>query len=181
MKTNAPNPIELALKPLEDEAVRQTRERVDEKIKSAVKEVEASNGKLNEFVKYPSGWDADYRHKVARYKFFHSIFTPADRERRYIIDIDTKYVLDPKGVERLHKEAEEKSRFQYRAYLAKMNAKIGEVISADLKGTSLWNESFLTVVKSDNVTEIWKTRLVLNQSKYGLPFFQFPTRKVKHS
>jgi hypothetical protein len=80
-----------------------------------------------------------------------------------------------------NKEAEEKSRFQYRAYLAKMNAKIGEVISADLKGTSLWNESFLTVVKSDNVTEIWKTRLVLNQSKYGLPFFQFPTRKVKHS
>ena len=75
-------------------------------------------------------------------------------------------------------EAKENAAVQYDAFVAKLNSKIGAVTAAELTGNHVWGYSFLTVTKTTG-TEIWKTQMIINVSKLGKLFNQFPTRKVK--
>jgi hypothetical protein len=81
--------------------------------------------------------------------------------------------------EKFVQEARENAAFQYEAYVAKLNKKIGPAKSASLTGNHVWGYSFLTVVTESGETQIWKTQMIVNVSKLGKLFNQFPTRKVK--
>lgn len=70
------------------------------------------------------------------------------------------------------------ARLNYDAYVAKLVSKIGEADSAELSGDALWTYSVLKVAKGDKI-ERWKTRQILNVSKLGKVFNQFPTRLMK--
>ena len=69
--------------------------------------------------------------------------------------------------------------FQFEAFVAKLNAKINDItVKADLAGDP-WTRSTLTVVTKNKGTQIWKTKMIINVSKYGKLFNQFPTRLAK--
>lgn len=68
---------------------------------------------------------------------------------------------------------------EFDAFVAKMEDKIGEVKSAELKGSFVWGYSVMTVTKEDGSKENWKTQMIINVSKLGKLFNQFPTRKIK--
>ncbi|NJO62660.1 MAG: hypothetical protein HC836_31850 [Richelia sp. RM2_1_2] len=76
------------------------------------------------------------------------------------------------------KNAEQDAAMQYDIFVAKLTNKIGPVVSADLKGSHVWGFSILTVVKPDGTKERWKTQQIVNVSKLGKLFNQWPTRKV---
>lgn len=70
---------------------------------------------------------------------------------------------------------------QYDAFVAKLENKIGEVKSATLEGNHVWGYSFLTVETIEGEKQTWKTQMIVNCSKLGNLFNQFPTRKVKNA
>lgn len=68
---------------------------------------------------------------------------------------------------------------QYDAFVWKMLGKIGDATEAKLEGNHVWGYSFLTVFKPDNSLQVWKTQQILNVSKLGTLFNQWPSRKIK--
>lgn len=79
---------------------------------------------------------------------------------------------------RFIKEARENAALEYESFIQKLEKKIGSHSAAVLEGSHVWDYSILTVTTPEG-TERWKTRMIINVSKLGKIFNQFPTRKVK--
>jgi hypothetical protein len=100
-------------------------------------------------------------------------------------------------VQMLLKRAREDASTQYDAFIAKLTKKVveslnGEPDEVELSGDHVWGYSFLKVQKhSPKVTsgngsmfwttliETWKTQQIINVSKLGTLYNQWPSRKVK--
>ena len=71
------------------------------------------------------------------------------------------------------------AEMNYDSFINKMVVKVGEpCVEADLKG-SIWTNAVLTVTTESGEQQVWKTKIILNFSKFGKMFNQFPTRKMK--
>lgn len=67
------------------------------------------------------------------------------------------------------------------AYVTKLNNKVGTGIVYAQMGfvNNVWSNSNLIVKKNDGSREVWNTKCIINRSKLGRWFNQFPTRQVK--
>lgn len=74
------------------------------------------------------------------------------------------------------KVVEQQANDDVDAFIAKMVTYIGEVETAELTG-QLWAYSNLTVTK-DGEKQVHRTRCIINVSKYGKLFNQWPTRRI---
>lgn len=71
------------------------------------------------------------------------------------------------------------AELNYDAFINKMVQKIGEpVVEATMKG-SIWTNATLDVVTASGEAQTWTTKIILNFSKFGKMFNQYPTRKKK--
>lgn len=77
------------------------------------------------------------------------------------------------------KEAGENAAFSFDLYSAKLTGKVGAVVRAAIDGKHLWQGSTLSVTTVDGVDQRWFTQQIVNCSKLGKLFNQFPTRKLK--
>jgi hypothetical protein len=83
--------------------------------------------------------------------------------------------------ERIEKEVAKVRRdaaFEFEAYVAKLNAKIGAKVEKAVLEGSPWNGSYLTVYIDGQDTQVWNTKVIVNVSKLGKLFNQWPTRQV---
>lgn len=87
--------------------------------------------------------------------------------------------MSAKGIERFIKLAMEDAAARYDAFVAKLVAKVGPVETAVLQGNHVWGHSVLIVTDADGNTTKWKTQQIVNVSKLGLLFHQWPSRKMK--
>ena len=88
----------------------------------------------------------------------------------------------PERVEEMVKQARELASLQYDQFIAKLAGKVeldGPVVEAVLTGEHVWGRSTLTVVHADGSTHQWHTSMIINVSKLGTLFNQWPTRKAK--
>ena len=67
----------------------------------------------------------------------------------------------------------------FEAFVAKLNEKVGAHTAAEFELAGTWSNSVIRVVLPDGTVQRWKTQCILNVSKLGLPFNQWPTRKLK--
>jgi len=89
--------------------------------------------------------------------------------------------------ERYVENAGKAAHDDYMAWVNKMAAKIGKkVVEASMKIESWkktirnpWMESTLVVTTEDGETQKWHTQMIINHSKYGKPFNQFPSRRFE--
>lgn len=88
------------------------------------------------------------------------------------------YQWSDEGAEKFIEKAKEDASIQYDKFIQKLENKIGDCESAKLEGDHIWDYSLLTIVK-DGTDQVWSTRMILNISKNGKLFNQFPTRKIK--
>jgi hypothetical protein len=82
------------------------------------------------------------------------------------------------GIERFVVEAGENAGAQYTAFILKLELKVGKCDTATLEGDHVWGHSTLTVTKGEQ-RETWITHQIINVSKLGKVFNQWPSRKVK--
>lgn len=87
-------------------------------------------------------------------------------------------VMDSNGKAKFIKDAIENADASYTAFICKLVKKIGACDAAVLTGSHVWGYSILKVDKGEKV-ENWKTQQIVNISKLGTVFNQWPSRIVK--
>jgi hypothetical protein len=110
-----------------------------------------------------------------------TITTPDKDKNPIVLRFDGPYYLQmaPGKIEAFLKSMEKDAEESFDSYIAKLAQKIGqEIKSADVQG-NLWNGSVLEVVTLANEVQRWKTQIIINRSKLGLLFNQYPTRLMK--
>jgi len=81
--------------------------------------------------------------------------------------------------ERILTNAEEDARESYMAWVYKMIQKIGKpVVEAEVTG-NIWVNTLIIARCNDGEEQRWNTKMIINRSKYGKLFHQFPSRRVK--
>lgn len=87
--------------------------------------------------------------------------------------------IDKMPEDRWVKMAEKGAEDSYDAWTYKLVQKIGKpVVKADVKGDP-WTGSVIQVETNDGEHQAWKTQQIINTSKLGKQFYQFPTRRMK--
>jgi hypothetical protein len=179
-------PVGAAIHAQKADAVRYAEEDAAATIERVRKLLAEHNNDVNACAPYPRGnsWnDSDYDRKMARYQLVSSL-TTADPSKPYQGSYGRKgeayfVVVGADQVERFLDNARRDAALQYDAFICKMVAKVGECAKAELTGSHIWAHSFLKVTKADGSTETWKTQQIVNQTKYGSPYYQWPSRKMK--
>jgi hypothetical protein len=174
------NVIEKAVNPLKKDAMDRAEKFAKETIAQVEKELVAAGNDLKIAAPYPDSWNMgrnEYMMKLARYKLFQSLTlwrkSGIGSQDPCYADMDAARCAD--FVEGARKDAEE----QYKAFVAKLNHKIGPAKAARLEGNHVWFHSHLFVTTAKGEKQIWKTQMIVNVSKLGKVFNQFPTRQVK--
>lgn len=161
---NTVNAIEAAVLPLKKDAIERAKQYAAEVAAKIAAEL-AQHG-LDVCAPYPQAWKAptattdQYRAAKRKYDLYRSLQTE-------------------KGRAAFIQAAQDNAAAQYDMFVAKLNSKIGPVVLATLEGNHVWSHSFLTVETAAGELQIWKTQTIINVSKLGTVFNQFPTRKVK--
>lgn len=172
------NPIEVAVAPLKETAL----VRAEKDAKNFVEKIFAKLAEVNNDMEmaypYPKDcWAPDYKKNLRLRATVSSLIDHVKSSRRinepdFVVRNDVKVAA---FVER----AKEFAGIQYDEFVVKLVNKIGEVTDASLDGDHVWGYSVLTVTKTDGTKEKWKTQQIVNVSKLGLLFNQWPSRKMK--
>jgi len=170
------NPIRTAVLPLKQAAQDRAEVEARKLIARMHAKLEAAQWDLNDAAPRPGSWDRDYQEKMAVVARYNAV-TSSYRED-YMPRAPRPVYIDEQKVERFVLDAREDAAAQYEAFIAKLEGKIGETLSAVLTGNHVWGYSFLTVQTAEG-QQTWKTQMIVNCSKLGKLFNQFPTRKVK--
>lgn len=175
-------PVGQAIHAVKSEAVEHAEQAARETVEKVRQELEEGGWDINAVAPYPYGLHG-LQHDVAKakYSLFHELATsdPAKGYQRAARGDPRYVVMDPDMIERFVDHRRRGAALQYDAFIVKMVAKVGEVVSAELEGSHVWGESFLTVEKKSGEREIWKTQQIVNYTKYGRPYYQWPSRIVK--
>lgn len=172
------SPIALAVEPLRSVALARAEKDANELIARYVAKLEAAGMDIDVAYPRPNGRMSreEYRATLARYNIALSLTTYVKPTLRPGEPNLRKH--SPEGVARFVTAAKETADAQYTAFVAKLEAKVGACDAAELSGEHVWGYSTLTVAKGEEV-EHWRTQQIVNVSKLGLLFNQWPSRKLK--
>lgn len=177
------NPIEAAVLPLKTDAIERARQEAIARLEHAKATLAEHGGDINAAAPYPSGMGYSHTHHAERikYNFYHSIFkTDPDAGYQSLRPGSPHLVVyDEKRGERYIQQRMDDAAAQYDAFVVKLVGKIGKVKAAVLQGNHVWGRSTLIVTKPDGEMQAWKTQQIVNYSKLGNPFNQWPTRQLK--
>lgn len=176
-------PIGSALHPQKVEAVKSANAKALEVIERVSKALAENDWDINAAAPYPSSMrDSrnDYIAKKAKHDLYARLTeTDSARTTSHRWN-DPRFVkLSESAIARFIAHVEEDAAFQYDAFICKMVAKVGECVSASIEGSHVWAHSILSVTKAGGKVERWKTQQIVNYSKFGLPFLQWPSRLMK--
>lgn len=172
------NPIEEAVMPLKTEAIARAEKDAKELIARVKKHLAECGWNLDTAAPRPNTnmGRITYMMKMGTHNLYASITEPTWATRS-LRDPDTRRP-SAKREARFIKDAMELAAAQYDAFVRKLVDKIGACDGATLHGSHVWGHSFLVVTKGPTV-ERWKTQQIVNVSKLGKIFNQWPSRKLK--
>lgn len=180
------NLIEKAVAPLKEDAIERARQEALKEIEQVKEALAEHGGDINAAAPYPrsmSGFGSiQYYVARLRHNRFHSVTVsdPAHGTYQRNNGIGPYYVvIDEERAARYVEQRKKDAALDYDAFVRKLVAKIGPVKKARLIGNHVWSYSTLVVEKAGKITEAWKTQQIVNTSKHGKLFNQWPTRKMK--
>ena len=173
------NIIENLVAPLKKEAQKKAMDAMSIRIDQILSDLEDADWDINAYAPRPNYHDGDetYKKKSAKRSFVSKITKPT--HNKYIVNGPDIVERNDEGIMRLLKEVEELAGIQYDQFVIKLVSKIGSIKSATMTGNHVWDYSLIVAEKEDGSIQKWKTQTIVNFSKNGLAFNQFPTRKVK--
>jgi hypothetical protein len=175
------NPIEAAVMPLKEAAVDRAEQEAKKLIATVLKRLEEAGWDIAKVAPRASpqvhGYGNAYHQAASLHTLYSSVTASAVR-RVFPTDPDIRKA-SPEAEARFIKGARHDAAVAYVGFVAKLVMKIGTVDSASLVGSHVWGYSVLTVAKADGSVERWKTQQIVNVSKLGKLFNQWPSRKVK--
>lgn len=178
------NLIEKAVLPLKVDAIERATKEAKEYVAKITAALEAADGDVNIVAPYPfmhSGLNQFQRMAaLRRHEQVHALVT-ADPNRKSRHGMNDPYyaVMDEAKINRFIQDRIDGAIADYDSFVAKLITKIGDVTSARLSGNHVWSYSILIVTKPDGEEQAWKTQQIVNVSKLGRYFNQWPSRKMK--
>ncbi len=166
-----------AVEPLRADAIARAEQRVRNWVARIEAELDAVGNDLKAYAPLPHFTDGEYQQKLARRNAIKAIVTHKEVSRR-ISDPEIVSISAEK-IERFVRDARENASASFDAYAAKLASKVGEIRSASICGSSLWDGSLLTVETEAGATQRWHTQQIINVSSLGKVFNQWPTRLRK--
>lgn len=180
METVILSKVAEAVKPLRDQAIATAKERAESYVASGIKKLEEGNWDREIVAPYPDrcGSRNEYHTKRANYEFIRCISKPVSTFSHRPNTPDPG-VLNEEGCQNFINRCMRDAAASYDAYVAKLDSKIGETVTAQLIGDHLWSHSIIEVSKADGSVQRWKTQMIINISSLGKLFNQWPTRLMK--
>lgn len=187
------DPITAAVMPLKTEAMERAKKVAQDFISQTMMDLEVHGWDLNKVAPYPASTlrrPAYMKAKRTRaiYESLTTRVAMADDKPWYNPSRDPNIrAKDEAKCAQFISEAEADAGVQYMAFIGKLQSKVGpDVVEATLQGSHVWGYSTLTVKIIQEIdgafshrTERWRTHQIVNISKLGKVFNQWPTRKVK--
>lgn len=173
--------VRIAVEPLLKEAQDAAVMAATNVINKVLEELAANNWDAQICAPWPhnlSYGSPEYHQARAKEALFNSLTEDAPGHRSYKMGAPNLRQKSPKCEKKFIDDARENASLQYEAFICKLENKIGSHSEAVLDGSHVWGYSILTVTTPEG-TERWKTQMIINTSKLGKMFNQFPTRKVK--
>lgn len=185
----AKEPVGLCIHPMKVDAVDAMEKNVREAIEKLLAKLVDHGGDIHKAFPYNENWrtrtDSDRQDES-----LHNHVRRLTNDTEELIEIreyhrkNFKRVANPEAIERFVQENRDIAAMNYDMFICKMVSKVGpDVVSATIEGSHVWGNSILTVTKKipifGEVVERWHTQTIWNVSKYGLPFNQWPSRKMK--
>lgn len=173
------NIIRDLIEPMKADAIARARQEAEKFVSTVEEKLREFNFDANAFAPYVPLNHRDYTKNRERREVV-SMFCVTDptkpnthrsQDPRYVVMSEDK-------IAHYIKMSEAEAAANYDAFVLKMIAKIGAIDSATITGNHIWGYSVLTVKKGD-VIENWKTQMIVNVSKLGKLFNQWPTRLMK--
>jgi hypothetical protein len=175
------SPVEAAVEPLKNDAIAYAEEMTQKQIDRVLAELAAIGGDVEVYAPYPRSTNCgrnEYLAKQAKHYFVIDITESVDKAATRRWGEPDIRVASPERIAKVIADAKAEAAAQYDAFVAKLNAKVGACDTAILKGSHVWGSSMLMVTKGKTV-EFWKTQQIVNVSKLGRHYLQWPSRKVK--
>lgn len=172
-------PIAAAVAPLKQEAIDKATQFAHTYVSSLLAELAAADGDANKAAPYPraSVSRIDYAMAYAKYTNLRKLCVHIDHVRRAS---GPEYIApDLDRIASFFRSVKEDAAAQYDAFVAKLESKVGAHETAVLTGNHVWGYSHLLVTRQDGTRQTWKTQQIVNISKLGKVFNQWPTRLVK--
>lgn len=176
------NPVALAVLPLKNEAIVRARQNAEAVVVKVTNELTAANGDMSLVAPLPDGRSMRNDYFIAQgYRSLVSSLVVRDSSKPYrMLHKDPDFVVvEATKVAKFIQNAEETAAEQYEAFVSKLVSKVGTVVEATLEGSHVWGYSKLFVTKENGTKETWTTHQIVNVSKLGKLFNQWPTRKGK--
>jgi hypothetical protein len=174
------HPVALAVEPLRATVLDRAKKDAAGQVEYVRAELVAADGDIQKCAPFPDGRMPGYKYHAARnrYNLFHAV--TVTRTGTYTIrPNDPHFVdMDAKRIAKFIADAAERAAIDYDAFIVKLCGKIGACDAATISGDHVWGYSRLTVTKAGTV-EIWQTKQIINTSKLGRLYNQWPSRKVK--
>lgn len=182
----AREPVGLCIHPMKIDAVNAMEGKVRERVGNLLLKLEAHGGDIHKAFPYDNNF-RNHSEENQQAKKLHNFVRRISTDTEELIDIILPYhsrnykrVANAEGIERVVQENRDMAAMNYDMFICKMVTKVGpDAVSATIEGSHVWGNSILTVTKKGDVVERWHTQTIWNVSKYGLPFNQWPSRKMK--
>lgn len=171
------HPVATAVAPLKADAIKRAKQEATKIVDYVAKELAAHDYVFDKAAPYPDAFRMSTRayHKAkAKRCLFNALAktTQASYNAPFIAKVD------PTKVDKFIEQSCNDAAAQYDVFVVKLTHKIGDVDTATLDGNHVWGYSILTVTKT-HTTERWKTQQIVNTSKLGKLFNQWPSRRMK--
>lgn len=177
-------PVRIAVEPLLSQAEEAAEQYANKIIKNVMDDLDANGWDLQKCAPWPSTVGIrmghhDYHRMKAKQSLYMSLTTDNNPPTRsYRPGAPNIVKADPERQRLFIKEARRNAAYQYESFICKLEDKIGGHSAAVLDGSHIWGHSILTVTTPEGIQR-WKTQTIINVSKLGKLFNQYPTRKVK--
>lgn len=175
------NPIEAAVMPLKEQAIERAEYEAHKIIDRVKEKLKEAGGDLNVAAPYPSNnlSQIGFMMQLNTYNMYRGLTKTREGSAARGMN-DPHYAdMDIRKMFEFVRVAKEDAADQYDAFVAKLVAKIGKVKSAELSGNHVWDYSILKVVLQNKEIQNWKTQQIVNVSKLGKVFNQWPSRQIK--
>lgn len=159
--------IRAAIEPLRADAIDRAERAVLRWVERTIEEINAAGGDIDKVAPRPHGRmdRSEYRAAQDRRAAVRGLFPMSD-------------LMGIMMADRLVQKARQDAGASFDAYAEKLASKVGEIRAASICGASLWHGSTLTV-ETEAGAQRWHTQQIVNVSALGLPFNQWPTRRLK--
>ena len=176
--------VRIAVEPLLSQAEEAAEQYANKIIKNVMDDLATNGWDLQKCAPWPSTVGIrmdhhDYQRMKAKQSLYMSLTADNNPPNRsYQVGAPNIVKADPERQRLFIKEARCNAAHQYESFICKLEDKIGSHSAAELDGSHIWGHSILTVTTPEGIQR-WKTQTIINVSKLGKLFNQYPTRKVK--